>query len=353
MTPVSAGRKRPSLADVAKSADVSTTVVSQVLNEVPTARVAPATRRRVQEAAARLGYRPHGIAKALREGRTRTVAFITDEIATSEFAGAILAGAQRCAREAGHLVIVMNTGGEPDAEEAAVELALDQHCDGVLFAAIYLKRVQPPRVLGQVPTVLVDCYAADSAAPVFVPDDEQGGRDATAHLLAHGHRRIAFLNGSEALDASHRRLAGYRSALEGAAVAFDPSLVTFGSYRPDNGYAHGLEQLGRPDRPTALFCGNDLIAFGAYQAIGELGLSVPGDVSVVGYDNLALGGYFRPPLTTVALPHDAMGYRGMRELLDRLDPAAGEPGPPATRLEHCELVPRRSVAPPRNRPEAD
>jgi LacI family transcriptional regulator len=171
-----------------------------------------------------------------------------------------------------------------------------------------------------------------------VPDEVAGARDAVRELLGHGHRRIAFVTNEEGIPATRLRLRGYRAALRGAGLRPDPGLVIATAPTTEGGHRVARALLDRADRPTALFCFRDLMAMGAYQAAAEMGLRVPDDVSIVGYDNMRhiADGLF-PGLTTVALPHYEMGAWAARRLLDTTSA-------PEQRRFRGQLVRRGSVA---------
>lgn len=335
--------KRPTMAQVARLAGVSPTTVSFVINDDPRGSAVPAaTRLRVEEAVRALGYRPNHAARRLRTQRSETIGFITDEVATTAFAGDTIRGAHDAAWARHHLLTVLNTGGAPEVEEASVDTVLSRDVDGVIFAAMYTREVTPPRGLEDVRTVLLNCFTTSGRYPSVVPAEMAGGRAATRILLEAGHRRIGFVNGLPTTYAAGRRLEGYRQALREYGVSYDQALVRHGTYRSDSGHAHVRDLLLGDDPPTAIFCASDRMAVGAYYAIKELGLSIPGDVSVVGYDNqIELAAYASPPLTTIQLPHYEMGRWAAEYLLD------GGPAGPVPHEIDCPAVIRDSVAPPR------
>ncbi|MDF3139885.1 MULTISPECIES: LacI family DNA-binding transcriptional regulator [unclassified Streptomyces] len=339
--------RRIGIKDVAEAAGVSVTTVSHILNEAEGKRINPETRQRVLETAQRLGYAPNGLARGLRLKRSSTVGFVSDRIATTPFAGQIILGAQEEAAKHDLLLLLLNTGGDPELERKEIELLLQRQVDGVLYASMYHRVVEVPEQLRSVPTVLLDARADDPAVPSVVPDEVQGGYTAVHELLRHGHRRIGFLNNVDNIPATHGRLAGYRQALAEAGVAFDPGLVVTETSDAAGGYRAALGLLQAAERPTALFCFTDRMAMGAYHAAAQLGLSIPADLSVIGFDNqeLICDGMF-PGLTTVALPHYEMGARAVVQLLALTGAPDRETGPVAQEMLPCPLVARASVASP-------
>jgi LacI family transcriptional regulator len=343
---VSQKSPRPTMAQVAKLAGVSPTTVSMVLNDDPRATsISAPTRDRVAEAIRTLGYRPNHAARGLRTQKSETLGFITDEIATTPFAGDTIRGAQEYAWKRNHLLTVFNTGGDPSVQEAAIEMMLGRQVDGIIFGAMYTREVSPPRSLERSHAVLLNCYAPGTDYISVIPAEQEGARTATQILTDAGHRRIGFINGPAGY-AAKERLKGHRRALKEFGIRYDPSLVRQGNYQSDGGYEQALTLLRRDDAPTALFCANDRTAVGAYYAIMQLGLSIPGDVSVVGYDNqLELAAYASPPLTTIQLPHYEMGYAAAQYLLEGA-PSNGQAG--TVHEIDCPAVMRDSVGPPPN-----
>ncbi len=344
--------KRVGIKDVAAAAGVSTTTVSHILNEVEGKRINPETRERVLKTASRLGYAPNGIARGLRLQRSNTIGFVSDHIATTPFAGRIILGAQEAAAKHGLLLLVLNTGGDRDLESSEIELLLQRQVEGVLYAAMSHRVLPIPDGLRGVPTVLLDAQPDDLSVPSVVPDEVHGGYTAVRELIDRGHRRIAFAINTEDIPATHGRLEGYRRALAEAGIPFDPALVTAEFCDSTGGYTASLRLLDVPAevRPTALFCFNDRMAMGAFRAAAELGLAIPRDLSVIGFDNqeLICEGLV-PTLTTVELPHYEMGARAVALLLSQTTNTAkrgAQTGLIEPERLPCPLVRRSSVAPP-------
>ncbi|MFD0330881.1 LacI family DNA-binding transcriptional regulator [Streptacidiphilus monticola] len=325
---------------VARHAGVSRTTVSFVLNNRQGAAISAATRRRILDAVEELGYRPDAGARALAGRRTDWYGLIT-EIVTEPFAVDIIKGAQDRAWSERRFLLIASGRGEPEQESAALEKLLEQRVAGLLYATTWHRPVQVPPAARELPTVLVNCTDADGELPCVIPDEFAGGHRATRRLLDAGHERIGFLTLDPAIPASIGRRAGYEQALREAGIDPDPQLVVPGYGDARRGHAAAAALLARQDRPTALFCGNDRMAMGAYDAIKERGLRIPEDVAVVGFDDQELiAAFLRPALTTVALPFEAMGAAGV-DLLAAL--TAGEAVPDAPVTVDCPLVERASV----------
>lgn len=333
--------RRPTMTDVAKLAGVSQSSVSLVLNRMTGARISEATRERVIDAAEAVGYRLAPRRAVLATSGTRVIAYIVDEISTSPHPVINIDGAREAAWAAGHLLRVYATRGDADMESATVEaLRREGQVAGMVYSTIFTREVTLPAGLAGLPTVLLNCYA-DVGVPAVVPGEVAGGFTATDRLLRAGHRRIGVLAGEPWMDATRDRLKGHRQALATADVAFSEALVRWGDWLPDSGY-RGTIDLMAHEPPTALFCMNDLMAMGALEALRELGLRVPADVAVIGYDDQELARYTHPPLTTVLLPNYECGRTAV-EILLRL--IAGEPPrrPWLLKVE-CPLVERETVA---------
>lgn len=338
--------------DVAELAGVSVTTVSHVLNDTPQMRVASETRARVREAAKTLGYGPNRMARALRTNRSGLIGLLSEEIATTPHAGRIILGAQDAAREHDLTLVIINAEREsPDySHRNDVQTLIERQVEAVLYATMYHRQVSVPPNLHGVPTVLIDSTDRAGIVPAVVPDEVGGAVAAVTHLVDAGHTRIAFLNNDDDVPATHERLIGFRRGLTDRGITIDESLIVEAPSETLPGYALARDVLARPDRPTALFCYNDRMAMGAYRAATELGLNIPGDLSIVGFDNQELiAANLFPGLTTVALPHYEMGVWAVETLVQILrgeaeyTVLADQP----TRLG-CPLVIRGSVAAPRD-----
>ncbi|WP_423183189.1 LacI family DNA-binding transcriptional regulator [Arthrobacter sp. NyZ413] len=338
-------RSGTTMNDVAAAAGVSQATVSLVLNDAAGTRFSEETRQRVHAAANRLGYRTNAHAKVLRDGVAGMIGFVGDFVATSPFAGKIIEGAQAKAWESGLLLLTVNTGGDKALEAASLEAMLSYKVAGVVYAAMYHRVLDVPDVLSEVPAVVLNSRDRAGRFPSIAPQEEAGGYAATKRLIDAGHRRIAMINlgaPDGELPAAVGRYGGYRRALAEAGIDPDPGLHRIGDGHESGGFDNALALMTGKQPPTAVFCANDRTAWGAYQALAQLGLSVPGDVSVVGFDNQeTLAPHLRPGLTTLELPFVGMGRRAVELLL-----AGAERNGRAEYFE-CPLVERQSVAPPR------
>jgi LacI family transcriptional regulator len=328
------------LREVAQRAGVSPTTASFVLAGREDMRISEEARLRVRRAAKELDYRPNLTARSLRTKVTRTIALVSDTITTKQYGGAMVYGALAAALDEEHLLFVTETGGDPDVETRLIEDLLGRQVDGFVYASMFTRAVTLPKALRGHPVVLLNCTTGDRALPAVLPDERAAGRSAAGTLLAGGHRDgIAVLGETPpGVYAARERLAGIEEALAEAGTAVGSVLEC--SWWPEAAYDAVNHTLRHGTLPGALICLNDRIAFGAYQALLEAGVGIPGEVSMVSFDDSDLAGWLRPGLTSVALPHYELGRRAVRVLLGS-DPADGPQTVPMPVHE------RDSIAPPR------
>jgi LacI family transcriptional regulator len=331
--------------DIARHAGVGATTVSRVLNDHPY--VSEATRQKVLDAIAELEYRPSFSARQMRTRSSRLIGFLTDEVITTPYAVHMIKGAEEALWTQDKMLLVVSVGYDMQKTEAAIEVLLERQVEGIVYAAFRHRPVQLPDNITRVPAVLADCFAVDQSLPAVVPDEVQGGFDATTFLLKKGHRRIGFINlgrdrrdGGNPEPAAMGRLQGYKQALADYDVAFAEGLLRYTDGLPQTNYHLALEIMQQPDPPTAIFCGNDRTAMGCYGALQSLNLRIPDDVAVIGFDNhIEFAEYLWPPLTTMQLPHYEMG----KWAIDYLAQVAEAGAPPIQHRLPCPLVERASV----------
>lgn len=340
------GRRRARMSDVAARAGVSTTTVSLVLSGKAGRSIPDVTKERVYEASRELGYRANTLARNLRRQSSETIGLISDTIASTPHAGLMIRGADQVAAAAGMTLVLVNTERDPDVEARAIDSLLARQVDALIYATMWHQVVEPPAALTEIPSVLLDARSGKPDDAWVVPDEEGGGHAATSYLIASGHTRIGYIHETNGYPAYLERFAGYQRALAEHGLEFDPQLVEADQNDPFGGAAATARLLSLPDPPTAIQCYTDRMAMGAYRAIRRAGLAIPDDISVIGFDNQdQIAPWLDPPLTTVELPHEAMGRWAVEHLLRVLSGEAE--GPHQQRLE-CPLVVRDSVAPPRD-----
>lgn len=310
---------RPTINDVADRAGVSRGTVTRVLAGSP--RVLPATRERVLEAIDALDYRPSSIARSLRLQRTQTVGLIVTDI-TNPFYPEVVRGFEDTAQELGLGVFLCNAAEDPGREERYLALLRERRVDAVVIAAGGLRH-RHGDTLGSfpVPVVYANASSPDPRIPAVQSDNRGGGRMAAQHLIDLGHRQLAYVLGPRELDERPVRLEGARSAAYAARGLGVTLTVIHGDGHLAGGTDAARQAISRMELPFALICHNDVTAIGAMHGLAEEGLRVPQDVSVVGFDDIALSDYTFPPLTTVAQDKYAMGRRAIA-IVDRL--LAGE-----------------------------
>ncbi|MDS1272402.1 LacI family DNA-binding transcriptional regulator [Lipingzhangella sp. LS1_29] len=283
---------------MSEAAGVSVATVSKVLNG--RADVAPATRSRVEDLIARYGYQRRRAATTSRSAR---VDLVFHEL-ESAWALEVIRGVQRVARDEGFDVVLSESDGHQTPRDAWVDTVLDRRSAAAILVLSGLTDEQHTRLATHgVPFVVVDPAGEPAGGvPSIGATNWSGGLTATRHLLDQGHRRVGVIGGPGHMLCSRARVDGYRSALEAAGLQWDPTLVRSGDFHVDGGRQQARELLTLDDPPTAIFAGSDLQAMGVYVAARELGLRIPEDLSVVGFDDLPVAGWLGPPLTTVRQP---------------------------------------------------
>ncbi|MFF2149414.1 LacI family DNA-binding transcriptional regulator, partial [Kitasatospora sp. NPDC058190] len=327
------------LAEIAQEAGVSAPTVSKVLNG--RADVAPATRERVEELLHRYGYRR-------RRGNRQTsplLELVFHEL-ESAWAVEVIRGVENAVREEGLSIVLSESAERHGPGQSWVDGVLARRPTGVVLVLSDLDRSLREQLASRdIPFVVLD-PAGDPGqdVPAVGTTNWDGGLAATRHLLDLGHRRIGLIGGPARMMCSRARADGYRAALDMTGIPYDPALVREGDFHHESGRRLGLELLRLPDRPTAVFAGNDLQALGLYEAARELGLRIPEDLSVVGFDDLPLARWVGPPLTTVRQPLTEMAETATHLVID----LARGVRPGTLRVDLAtSLVERSSTAPPR------
>jgi DNA-binding LacI/PurR family transcriptional regulator len=326
------------IADIAAETGVSVPTVSKVING--RADVAPETRRRIEAAIAHHGYR-----RTRRPTRPAALLELIFHELDSEWALEIVMGVEGVAREHDLALVLTEMQGRRRPGRSWMEGVLARRPRGIIAVFSEFSEAQRAALRSAgIPLVILDPLGEPlHDTPSIGATNWNGGLAATRHLLGLGHRRIAVIGGPQTILCSRARLDGYRTAMDAAGVAIDPELIRHGTFHVESGIREGRALLHLADRPTAIFVGNDLMAFGVYQAARELGLRIPEDLSVVGFDDLPVARWVGPPLTTVRQPLGQMAMAAARLVLD----LAGGQQPAQTRIELAtELVVRESTSAP-------
>jgi LacI family transcriptional regulator len=310
--------------DVARRAGVSQATAARALGGY--GHVSGAARRRVEAAADALSYVPNSVARALASGVTRAVGLVISDIENPFFAAAAR-GMSDVLEERGHTVLLTNSDEDLDRERTAIETLRSRRVDALVV--VPCSGTPSPHLraaaAGAAPLVLLDRPVRGLGVDSVTVDNAAGARSAVEHLLSHGHRRIGLVSDKPEITSSAERIHGYREALAAAGLGVDDHLISLGGPTRQDGYLGARRLLEAPDRPTALFTANNLMTVGAMHALRDLGLRIPQDISLVGFDDLEWTTLVDPPLTVVAQSATALGQTAGRRVLARLDGSGGRP----------------------------
>ncbi|MEU4191034.1 LacI family DNA-binding transcriptional regulator [Kribbella sp. NPDC026611] len=303
--------ERTTIAKIAEQAGVSVPTVSKVLNG--RADVAESTRARIEELIQEHGYRRRGSGTPA----SPMIDLVFNELA-GEWAMELIRGAEEVVRASGVELVLSECGGARRPRQEWIESVLNRRPLGVIMVFSDLDPDQRAQLEARrIPFVVVDPVGdVGDDVPSIGSANWDGGRLATMHLRSLGHTRIGMIGGPVETLCSRQRVDGYTDALRSTGVAVDPALISYGDFCVEGGYREALKLLRLSDRPTAIFAGSDMQALGVYQAARELGLDIPGDLSVVGYDDLPLAQWVTPALTTIRQPLQQMAALAARLLLD-------------------------------------
>ncbi len=334
---------RPSMGDVARHAGVSSQTVSRVSNGH--SNVDAATRERVIESMRALGYRPNSAARALRSGRFRTIGVIMFTLRTFGNMRTLDAIASEAAHANYSVMLIPVVDATLEQVSGAYSRLSEQGVDGVIivFEAHLLDNAEftlPPGL----PVVVIDSNAGDEYTVVDT-DQAEGARQATEHLLGLGHRQVWHIAGPDTSFSAVHRAESWRRTLKDAGI--DPPPVLHGDWSTESGHRHG-RTLGRRDDVTAIFAANDQMALGAMRALHELGRDVPGDISVVGFDDLEEAHSFWPPLTTIRQDFGEVGRQAIQQLLRKVDDYGFDDEDNRRVTVPTRLIVRASTAAPRS-----
>jgi LacI family transcriptional regulator, galactose operon repressor len=310
--------QRATLLQVAQRAGVSRSTASFVLTgRHLDMRISEDARQRVLRAAQELDYRPNLMARSLRTKVTKTIALVSDTLASDPYAGRAIHGSLAAALAHGHLLFIGETEGDPVVEEKLISDFLDRQVDAFVYASMFTRYVRVPKMLRGRPVVLLNCLtrAAKPAYHSVIPDELAAGWSAAKVVIDSGHRESVHLVGkpSHLVFAGRERLAGIREGLSDAGIRLAGTIEC--DWWPDSAYDAVSRALAAGIAPRVLICLNDRIALGAYQAVRGAGLDIPGDVSVVSFDDSELAAWLRPQLTSISLPHYQLGWQAVELLL--------------------------------------
>jgi DNA-binding LacI/PurR family transcriptional regulator len=324
--------------DVAHEAGVSRALVSLVMRSQPN--VSAERRHRVQEAAARLGYRPNAMARSLASRRSKTVGVILDDLRNPFFAE-IAGGVEELASELGYQLLLGAGGRQARRERASLAALLEYRVDGIILVSPRMRAADIAAAAAEAPLVMVGRQVRGIDADFVLIDEAHGTELVLGHLVELGHERIAHVDGGNGAGGPQRRAAyvrGMKAHRLGRHVRVIP-----GDFTEEAGVAAATALLAEPELPSAIFAANDMIAAGLLGGFDRAGVEVPAEVSIVGYDNISIAHLAHVSLTTVDQPRTEMGRLALELLLDRIDNRR----PSAVRLLEPGLVVRSTTAPPR------
>jgi len=334
-----------SIKDIARAANVSHPTVSRALSHSPLVR--GETAERIRLIAASLGYRPSAIARSLASNKTNTIGVVVTSIA-DPFIADVVSGIEETANDHGYSVFLANSNANPDREVKVVHSFHERRVDGIIVTASRVGALYVPLLSGlKVPTVLINNQhpdAPDEFIYSVMIDNLKASIQVMEHLIGLGHRRIAYIGDKAGFQSDTERLAGYRQGLAFAGYPLLPELVVHGDGKPEGGRQAMEKLLSLPTPPTAVFCYNDMSALGALRALYGHGIKVPDDISLVGFDDLAIASYTSPLLTTVGQPKQQMGRMAMETMLKLI---SGVDTKANIKVEG-ELIIRESTAPPKS-----
>ncbi|PPA70821.1 LacI family DNA-binding transcriptional regulator [Jeotgalibacillus proteolyticus] len=322
--------------DVAKRANVSTATVSRVLRNPES--VKELTREKVMQSIAELNYQPNVLARHFRRSKTNTILVIVPNIANTIFSQ-MVQGIEETAVQNNYRVLLGNSNRNVEKEYDFLDLLRQRHVDGMILLSSRIDIDTLNELTAQFPVVLASEYLNNMSISTVRIDNRKHGKEAAAHLLSLGHKRVAHISGGLNNRISFDRQDGYLDALTEHGLKRDNRLIREGDFTFTSGYNQMQELLSLRDRPTALFAASDEMAMGAIKAAKEKGINVPEDLAVVGFDNIRFSSFFEPGLTTVAQPAVEMGSASMELLLEHIkDPNFK----PAERVLKSELIVRES-----------
>jgi len=317
-------RRRITIDDVAELAGVSYQTVSRVINSRPD--VSDSTRQRIQEVIAETGYRPSHIARSLATARTATLGLAVPDI-SNPFFSVIARGAEQMASEHGYSILLCNTGEDTSRELEVLNLLHERYVDGVIVCGFRQEDAPLQKVLSQFnAVVLVNRRLEEEAFPAVLVDDVLGGYLVTQHLLQMGHTAVGFVAGPTNSYSGTRRFQGYKQALADAGIEPKEGWVEYCTPTVVNGEKAAHILLETHPELSALFCYNDLVAIGAFRGCKALGLHVPADIAIAGFDDIMLAGVVSPSLTTCRVPRVEMGSLAVSMLIDYINDKADRRG---------------------------
>ncbi|ORJ24910.1 DNA-binding transcriptional regulator CytR [Rouxiella badensis] len=328
--------------DVAEMAGVSTATVSRALMNPE--KVSASTRQRVEQAVIAVGYSPHSLSRNLKRNESRTILVIVPDICDPFFAD-VIQGIERTAAENGYLVLIGDCAQQNQQEKTFINLIITKQIDGMLLLGSDLPfDASKEEQRNLPPMVMANEFAPELELPTVHIDNLTAAYDAVHYLISLGHQRIACIAGPESMPLCQYRLQGYIQAIRRNGQSVESQYIAHGDFSYESGAQALSTLMSQPKPPTAIFCHNDIMAIGAIFEAKKLGLRIPQDLSIVGFDDIKISEFYDPPLTTVAQPRFQIGREAMLLLLEQLNGHSVQSG---SRLLESELVIRGSTAAPK------
>ncbi len=309
-------QSKVTITDIAKSAGVSKTTVSRVLNDKP--EVDSSTRERVLKTIKETGFVPQITAINLAKGNSNIIGLLVPTL-TSPYSLTVVQGVAEKIAETDYELILYTTSLSEKNQERFIKKIAKKLIDGlVILLPRNFKNIQTQILKHKIPIVLIDHRGVDLDLSSISASNKKGAFDAVEYLIILKHKHIGFITGLMDFGCSQERLAGYREALQKNDINIDDSIIKFGDFTEASGYMCSKELLKQQNEVTALFCSNDEMAFGAIQAVKDLGLKIPDDISIIGFDDVPKAAYSFPPLTTVKQPLQAMGEKAAELVIQQI-----------------------------------
>ncbi|MCW2898274.1 MAG: LacI family transcriptional regulator [Streptosporangiaceae bacterium] len=342
-------RHRASSKDIAREANVSQSTVSRVIHD--SARISQATRERVLAAMDKLGYSPNAAARTLITGRSNFIGLVVSNI-TNPFYPEVIESIVGIAAQHGYNVLLCNTQEDRDLQASYLDLLIEHQIDGAILTSTLIdgQEALAKVHMDQIPVVMVNRTAAGVSADAVRIDNFEAGRVVAAHLADLGHTELGFIGGLEVTSTNRARMKGFRQGLGERGIELRADRILHGQFTRDSGYRLATRLIAAPDRPTALFCADDIVAFGTIDAVMDAGLRVPEDVAIVGVDDVPAASLRQVGLTTVRQPAAEMGRRAFNLLLERIEGVTG--AEPVEIVLRPQLIVRRTSGAPEPWPSA-
>ncbi|WP_343033871.1 DNA-binding transcriptional regulator CytR [Vibrio agarilyticus] len=335
------GKSMATMKDVAQLAGVSTATVSRALMNPE--KVSASTRKRVEDAVLEAGYSPNSLARNLRRNESKTIVTMVPDICDPYFSE-IIRGIEDAAMENGYLVLLGDGAQQSQRENSFINLVFTKQADGLLLLGTDIPFDISKSEQKNLPPMVMACeFAPELELPTVHIDNLTSAFEAVNYLTQLGHKRIGQISGPSHAPLCQFRQQGYQQALRRAGITMTPSYAIEADFSFDGGANAVRTLLTQPEPPTAIFCHNDAMAIGAIQEAKKLGFRVPGDLSVIGFDNIQFAQYCDPPLTTIAQPRYEIGRQAMLMMLELLK---GHDIHSGSRLLDTKLMVRGSTAPP-------